>query len=67
VKRPPGHYTRPCAAGHGASCEAGTTANGRDYDEPALKQALVAAERSRIAEYRRAADDAVKAYFSSKS
>jgi len=35
----------------------------KDLDEPRLKEALAAADRSRIPEYRRAADDAVKAFF----
>ena len=41
----------------------GTPCYTRDLDAPRLKQALAAADRGRIPDYRRAADDAVKAYF----
>jgi 8-hydroxy-5-deazaflavin:NADPH oxidoreductase len=45
----------------------GTPSYGKDLDAARLKEALAAAERSRIPEYRQAADDAVKAYFSSQT
>jgi predicted dinucleotide-binding enzyme len=35
----------------------------QDLEAPQLKEALVAADRSRIPEYRKAADDAARAYF----
>jgi hypothetical protein len=41
----------------------GTPCYARDLDAPRLKEAVAAAERSRIPDYRRAADDAVKSYF----
>jgi hypothetical protein len=41
----------------------GTPCYARDLDAPRLQEALAAAERSRIPEYRRAADDAMKAFF----
>jgi 8-hydroxy-5-deazaflavin:NADPH oxidoreductase len=44
----------------------GTPSYGKDLDAPRLKEALAAAARNRIPEYRQAADDAVKAYFTSQ-
>lgn len=41
----------------------GTPCYSKDHDAPRLKAALAAADRSRIPEYRKAADDAVRAYF----
>jgi predicted dinucleotide-binding enzyme len=41
----------------------GTPCYTKDLDAPHLNEALAAADRSRIPEYRRAADDAVKAFF----
>lgn len=41
----------------------GTPCYTKDLDASRLKEALVAADRSRIPEYRRAADDAMKAFF----
>jgi predicted dinucleotide-binding enzyme len=41
----------------------GTPCYTKDLDALQLKQALADAERSRISEYRKAADDAMKAYF----
>ena len=41
----------------------GTPAYAADLDAPRLKQALAAAERSRLPEYRSRANDAVRAYF----
>ena len=41
----------------------GTPCYARDLDAPRLKEALAAADRGRIPEYRRAADEAVKSYF----
>jgi hypothetical protein len=44
----------------------GTPCYTKDLDAPRLKEALAAADRSRIPEYRRAADDAVRAFFKGK-
>jgi predicted dinucleotide-binding enzyme len=44
----------------------GTPCYTKDFDAPRLKEALAAAERSRIPEYRKAADDAVKARFETR-
>lgn len=44
----------------------GTPCYARDHNAEELKAALAAAERSRIAEYRKTADDAAKAYFQSE-
>ena len=44
----------------------GTPAYAADLDAPRLKQALAAAERSRLPEYRSRANDAVRAYFESQ-
>jgi predicted dinucleotide-binding enzyme len=41
----------------------GTPCYGRDFDAPRLRDALAAAERSRVAEYRKAADDAMRARY----
>lgn len=41
----------------------GTPCYTLDLDAPRVKEALAATDRSRIPEYRKAADDAVKAYF----
>lgn len=41
----------------------GTPCYTNDLDASGLKEALAAADRSRISEYRKAADDAVRAYF----
>jgi 8-hydroxy-5-deazaflavin:NADPH oxidoreductase len=41
----------------------GTPCYTKDLDEPRLKEALAAAQRSRLPEYRKAANDAVKARF----
>ena len=41
----------------------GSPAYAQDFDAVRLKEALTSADRSRIAEYRQAADDAAKAYF----
>jgi predicted dinucleotide-binding enzyme len=41
----------------------GTPCYTKDLDAPRLKEALAAAVRSRIPEYRKAADDAARAYF----
>jgi predicted dinucleotide-binding enzyme len=41
----------------------GTPCYGKDLAEPRLKEALAAADRSKLPEYRKAADDAAKAYF----
>ncbi|WP_419145209.1 NADPH-dependent F420 reductase [Myxococcus stipitatus] len=45
----------------------GTPCYTRDLDAPALKEALAAADRSRIPEYRKAADDAVKHFFATQT
>lgn len=37
-----------------------------DLDAPRLKEALAAAERGRLAEYRGKADDAARAFFASQ-
>jgi predicted dinucleotide-binding enzyme len=44
----------------------GTPGYCKDLDAPRLKEALAAAVRNRIAEYRKTADDAVRAYFESQ-
>lgn len=44
----------------------GTPCYTKDLEAPQLKEALAAADRSSIAEYRKAADDAVRAYFESQ-
>lgn len=44
----------------------GTPCYGKELDAPGLRAALAAAERGRIAEYRKAADDAARAYFTSQ-
>ena len=41
----------------------GTPAYAQDFDAPRLKDALAAADRSRIPEYRKAADDAARRFF----
>jgi hypothetical protein len=41
----------------------GTPGYARDFDAPRLKDALAAADRARISEYRKAADDSVRKYF----
>jgi predicted dinucleotide-binding enzyme len=41
----------------------GTPCYGKELEAPQLKEALAAAERNRIAEYRKAADDAARAFF----
>lgn len=41
----------------------GTPCYTRDLEEPRLKEALAAADRNAIPEYRKAADDAARAYF----
>ena len=41
----------------------GTPCYTKDLEAPRLKEALAAADRSRIPEYRKAADDAARAYF----
>jgi len=41
----------------------GTPCYGKELEAPGLKEALAAAERNRIAEYRKAADDAARAFF----
>jgi 8-hydroxy-5-deazaflavin:NADPH oxidoreductase len=45
----------------------GTPCYTKDLEAPRLKEALAAADRSRIPEYRKAADDAVKAYFEAQN
>lgn len=45
----------------------GTPCYAQDFDAARLKDALAAAERSRIAEYRQAADDAARAYFTPRT
>jgi hypothetical protein len=45
----------------------GTPAYAHDFDAARLKAALGAAERSRIAEYRKSANDAILAYFQRSS
>lgn len=45
----------------------GTPCYTHDLDAAKLSEALAAAERSRIPEYRKAADDAVRAYFEGKN
>lgn len=45
----------------------GTPCYTHDLDTAKLNEALAAAERSRIPEYRKAADDAVRAYFEGKN
>lgn len=45
----------------------GTPAYTNDLDEARLKEALAAAERSRIPEYRKAANDALTAFFASQN
>jgi 8-hydroxy-5-deazaflavin:NADPH oxidoreductase len=45
----------------------GTPCYTKDLEEPRLKEALAAADRSSIPEYRKAADDAVRAYFESQN
>jgi len=44
----------------------GTPCYTKDFDAPQLKEALAAADRNRIAEYRKAADDAVRARFAKR-
>lgn len=44
----------------------GSPCYAKELDAAGLKQALAAAERTRIAEYRKAADDAARAYFTSQ-
>ncbi|MCE9672829.1 NAD(P)-binding domain-containing protein [Myxococcus stipitatus] len=44
----------------------GTPCYTRDFDAPRLKEALAAADRSRIPEYRKAADDAAKPFFATQ-
>ncbi|MGE0459876.1 MAG: NADPH-dependent F420 reductase [Vicinamibacterales bacterium] len=44
----------------------GTPCYGKELDTARLRQALAAAEQSRIAEYRKAADDAARAHFTSR-
>ncbi|MEI2679815.1 MAG: hypothetical protein V9G29_19265 [Burkholderiaceae bacterium] len=41
----------------------GTPAYGADLDAPQRQQALAAAEQSRVPEYRKQADDSIRAYF----
>jgi predicted dinucleotide-binding enzyme len=41
----------------------GTPCYASDLDAPALRNALAATERTRVAEYRKSADDAARAYF----
>lgn len=41
----------------------GTPCYIQDFDAPKLKEALASAEQSRVAQYRKEADDAMKAYF----
>jgi 8-hydroxy-5-deazaflavin:NADPH oxidoreductase len=45
----------------------GTPCYTKDLDAPRLKEALAAADRSRIPEYRKAADDGLKAYFEAQN
>lgn len=45
----------------------GTPCYTKDLEAPQLKEALAAADRSRIPEYRKAADDAVRAYFEAQN
>jgi 8-hydroxy-5-deazaflavin:NADPH oxidoreductase len=45
----------------------GTPCYTRDLDAPRLKEALAAADRGRIPEYRKAADDAARAYFEAQN
>lgn len=45
----------------------GTPCYTRDLEAPQLKEALAAADRSRIPEYRKAADDAARAYFEAQN
>lgn len=45
----------------------GTPCYTRDLDAPRLQEALAAADRGRIAEYRKAADDAARAYFEAQN
>lgn len=44
----------------------GTPCYGRELDAARLRHALAAAEQGRVAEYRKAADDAARAYFTSQ-
>jgi hypothetical protein len=44
----------------------GTPAYAADLDAAGLQQALTAAERSRLPEYRNKANDSVRAYFESQ-
>jgi hypothetical protein len=44
----------------------GTPCYAADLDAPRLKEALAAADRGRLAEYRGKADDAARAYFASQ-
>lgn len=46
---------------------AGTPCYTLDLDAPRVKEALAAADRSRIPECRKAADDAVKAHFEAQN
>ena len=41
----------------------GTPVYGTDLDAPQLRQALAAAEQSRVPDYRKQANDSVRAYF----
>ena len=45
----------------------GTPCYTQDLEAPRLKEALAEADRSRLAEYRKAADDAARAYFEAQS
>jgi predicted dinucleotide-binding enzyme len=45
----------------------GTPCYAKDLDAPRLKEALAAADRTRIFEYRQAADDAARAYFEAEN
>jgi predicted dinucleotide-binding enzyme len=43
----------------------GTPCYGKELDSPGVREALAAVDRAKIAEYRKAADDAARAYFTS--
>jgi hypothetical protein len=45
----------------------GTPCYTKDLEAPRLKEALAAADRSGIPEYRKAADDAARAYFEAQN
>ena len=45
----------------------GTPSYTADLDAPRLKEALAAADRSRVPEYRRKADESLRAYFATQT